>query len=102
MKTPSLDDVKPLSILKEVFGEEVLLEDETGASEAQRILAEFEVDGVRYAVLQSHRMKREDETALYHIVTDEQGELQLAEVPDDDEWETILELYDEMTVSFDE
>ncbi|MNC19882.1 hypothetical protein D3C75_678210 [compost metagenome] len=102
MKTPSLDDVKNLSILKEAFGEEVLLEDEAGASEPQRILAEFEVDGVRYAVLQSDQMKRGDETALYHIVTDEQGELQLAEVQDDDEWETILELYDEMTVSFDE
>lgn len=102
MKTPSLDDVKPLTVLKEAFGEEVLLEDGDGASEPQRILAEFQVNGVSYAILQSDRMKREDETALYHILTDEQGELQLAEVPDDDEWETILELYDEMTVSFDE
>lgn len=102
MKTPSLDDVKPLSVLKEAFGEEVLLEDENGDSEPQRILAEFEVNGVSYAILQSERMKREEETALYHILTDEQGELQLAEVPDDDEWETILELYDEMTVSFEE
>lgn len=102
MKTPSFEDVKPLSLLKEAFGEEVLLEDESGDSEPQRILAEFEVDGIQYAVLQSARMKKEDETGLYHIVTDEQGELQLAEVMDDDEWETILELYDEMTVSFDE
>lgn len=99
MLTPA--DATPLTILKEAFGEEVTLDGGDGDSEPYRILAEFKVGGVQYAVLQSDSMKRHEELALFHIETDEQGELAVSSVEDDEEWETILELYDEMTVSFD-
>ncbi|WP_438444252.1 DUF1292 domain-containing protein [Gorillibacterium sp. sgz5001074] len=100
MKTYQVSDVKPVTLLKEAFGEEVTLDD--GAdSEPYRVLKEFELDGRLYAVLQSDAMKREEELALFRIISDEQGELQLETVEDDEEWETVLELYDEMTVSFE-
>jgi uncharacterized protein YrzB (UPF0473 family) len=101
MTSYTLADVKPLTLLKEAFGDEVTLEDQGNDSEPYRIAAEFELDGRMYAVLQSESMKREDELALFRIISDEQGELQLETVEDDDEWETVLELYDEMTVSFE-
>lgn len=101
MKTYSPEDAKPLTLLKEAFGPEVTLDDRGKDSEPYRIAAEFELDGRMYAVLQSESMKREDEVALFRIMADEQGELQLETVEDDEEWETVLELYDEMTVSFD-
>lgn len=101
MKAYSAEDAKPIQLLKEAFGEEVTLEDRGADSEPYRIMAEFELEDRLYAVLQSDAMKREDELALFRIVSDEQGELQLETVEDDEEWETVLELYDEMTVSFD-
>lgn len=101
MKTYSVADAKPVTILKQAFGEEVTLSEGGSDSVPYRILAEFELDGKLYAVLQSEAMKREEELALFRIVADEQGELQLETVEDDEEWENILELYDEMTVSFD-
>jgi len=96
------ENVKKLTLLHEAFGDEVVLDDQGTESEAYRILAEFEVKGRAYAVLQSDRMKREEELSLFYILQDEQGELQLESVMDDEEWEDILELYDEMTVSFNE
>lgn len=101
MSSYSLQDTKPLTLLKEAFGEEVTLEDQGMDSQPYKILAEFELEGRGYAVLQSEGMKREDEVALFRIVLDEQGELQLETVEDDEEWENVLELYDEMTVSFE-
>lgn len=101
MKTYGPDDAKPLTLLKEAFGDEVTLDDQGKNSEPYRIAAEFELEGQMYAVLQSESMKRDDELALFRIVADEQGELQLETVLDDEEWESVLELYDEMTVSFD-
>lgn len=101
MRTLTPADALPLTILRDAFGDEVFLDEGSKDSQPLRILAEFSVDGRQYAVLQSARMNKEAEPALFHIETDEQGELQLATVLDDEEWETILELYDEMTVSFD-
>jgi len=101
MTTLKPDQIKRLGLLKEAFGEEVVLDDTGNDSEAYRILAEFEVEGRAYAVLQTERMKKDEELALFYIVQDEQGELQLESVMDDEEWEDILELYDEMTVTFE-
>lgn len=101
MKTYQASDAKLITLLKEAFGEEVTLDDRGADSEPFRILSEFELDGRLYAILQSDAMKREEELALFRIISDEQGELQLETVEDDEEWEAVLELYDEMTVSFD-
>jgi len=101
MKSYTSSDAKPITLLKEAFGDEVTLDDQGSDSEPYRIAAEFELDGRMYAVLQSDSMKREEELALFRIVSDEQGELQLETVEDDEEWESVLELYDEMTVKFE-
>lgn len=95
------EDAIPLTILQEAFGGQVELSDGIGDSEPMVVLAEFGLNGRQYAVLQSAPMKSTDEVALFYITADEQGELSLETVEDDDEWETVLEVYDEMTVSFD-
>lgn len=96
------ENVKPITLIKEAFGDEVVLEENGRDTVPYRLLAEFAIGDRNYAVLQSQRMKKDDEVSLFHIVYDEQGELQLETVLDDDEWETVLEVYDEMTVIFDE
>lgn len=101
MSQYSLEEVVPITLLAEAFGGEVLLSGKGSDSGPFRVLAEFEAGGKAYAVLQSESMRQTDEVELFHIGQDEQGELQLTTVENDDEWEDILELYDEMTVSFD-
>lgn len=96
------ENVRSLTLIREAFGDEVILEENGRATVPYRLLAEFELGGRSYAVLQSDRMKKDDEVSLFHIVNDEQGELKLETVLDDDEWESVLEIYDEMTVLFDE
>lgn len=100
MNVYSLEDLQPIRLLREAFGDEVVLDDEGADSEPFRIMAEFRIGGNSYAVLQNERMKRDDEVALFYIRQDEQDELKLETVEDDEEWENVLELYDEMTVSF--
>lgn len=96
-----LEDVKPLTVLKEAFGEEVVLEESGRDSAPYRILAEFSVGDESYAVLQTERMAQEDEVEIFRIGTGEDGSPELENIEDDEEWEDLVELYDEMTVSFD-
>jgi uncharacterized protein YrzB (UPF0473 family) len=96
-----LEDVLPLTLLKEAYGEEVILEEGSRETAPYRILAEFSVDGGSYAVLQTAAMAKEDEVEIFRILSGEEGSLELENVEDDEEWENLAELYDEMTVSFD-
>lgn len=97
-----VQDVKPIALIREAFGDEVVLNDENGESKPFQLLAEFEVGGGLFAVLQSETMKKNDEIDVFRIVRGAGGDLQLETVDDDEEWETLAELYDELTVSFDE
>ncbi|ANY72330.1 DUF1292 domain-containing protein [Paenibacillus ihbetae] len=92
----SVENIVWTQVLKEAFGESIELEDEKGQVEVYDIAAEFEVDGQGYAILvQPDRMDEEYE--VLRIVTDPDGSLQLATIDDDEEWENVSELYDELT-----
>ncbi|MDB5054576.1 MAG: hypothetical protein JWM44_2626 [Bacilli bacterium] len=102
MKSFQLKDLQPIHLLQNAFGTEIELEEANGASITYRILSEFSLDGTFYAVMQSVQLNKNDEIALFYIIENEQGGLELETIMDDDEWEAVAELYDEMTVSFDE
>jgi uncharacterized protein YrzB (UPF0473 family) len=102
MTSLRLEDVSPIQILREAFGEEIILEDGNDTSVPYQILAEFALGARKYAVLQSEALKKEDECAFFIINRNDQGKLELETIMDDDEWEDIAELYDEMTFPVEE
>ena len=83
------------SKLKEVYGETVELEDEQGHSSIYDIIAEFEVSDRGYAVLKGASKDAEQE--ILRIVYSQDGVPELENIVDDEEWENISELYDELT-----
>lgn len=83
------------SRLKETYGENIELEEEDGRSSVYHIAAEFEVGGRGYAVLESEGP--ESETEIFRIIVSEDGVPELESIADDDEWEDVSELYDELT-----
>ncbi|WP_040950028.1 DUF1292 domain-containing protein [Gorillibacterium massiliense] len=101
MAAYALKDVVPLQLLKDAFGDEIKLEDDGTESQPYRILAEFSVGGGEYAILQSAAMQKHDEVEVFRIERESDGTLQLSIVEDNDAWEDLVELYDEMTVSFE-
>jgi len=92
-----LEDVREIRKLREVYGEDIVLLDEQDESQVYRILAEFEAGGRAYAVLQSDQKKKEDEVAVFRITESGPQSYELETIEDDDEYETVAELYDEMT-----
>ncbi|BFH61261.1 DUF1292 domain-containing protein [Paenibacillus azoreducens] len=92
----SADQAVWTSVLKETFGPTVELEDEDGSTEVYDLAAEFEVCGQTYAVLQSPGNK-DGEYNILKVVKSPEGNMELVTIDDDDEWENITELYDEMT-----
>lgn len=92
----SAEQVVWTQTLKEAFGDSVELQDENGSTNVYDIAAEFEVNGQGYAILvEPDRLDEEYE--VLRIVTADDGSLELATIDDDDEWENVSELYDELT-----
>ncbi|AIQ67817.1 DUF1292 domain-containing protein [Paenibacillus graminis] len=96
----SADQVVWTSKLKEAYGETVELEDEQGKSSVYDIIAEFEVGSRAYAVLADSGKGAEQE--ILRIVVSPDGLPELESIVDDEEWEDVSELYDELTFSVDE
>ncbi len=96
------EDVKRLSLVKDAFGETVELEDEAGRGQVFQVLDEFSVGGSAYAIVQDERLQKDEEFEVFRILQNADGSLELETVDDDEEWEAIAELYDEMTVSFED
>lgn len=94
---PEWPRAEPVRKLRETYGEEIELFDEQEESVPHRILAEFRCNGNDYAVLQSAQLKKEKEVAIFKVSVSGEGEPMLETIEDDDEWETVSELYDEMT-----
>ncbi|MEK3731349.1 MULTISPECIES: DUF1292 domain-containing protein [Paenibacillus] len=92
----SVENIVWTQVLRETFGESVELEDEDGRIEVYDIAAEFEVDGQGYAILVQPDRSAEEYEVL-RIVKESDGSLKLATVDDDEEWENVSELYDELT-----
>lgn len=92
----SAEQVVWTQVLKEAFGDSVELQDEKGTTMVYDIAAEFEVNGQGYAILVQPDRQNEEYEVL-RIVTAEDGSLELATIDDDEEWENVSELYDELT-----
>ncbi|MHA6531419.1 DUF1292 domain-containing protein [Paenibacillus sp. BAC0078] len=91
----SAEHVVWTSKLKEVYGETVELEDEQGKSSVYDIVAEFEVGDRAYAVLAGSAKGAEQE--ILRITVSPDGLPELETIGDDEEWEDVSELYDELT-----
>ncbi|WP_379136165.1 DUF1292 domain-containing protein [Paenibacillus sp. sgz500958] len=92
----SADQAVWTSRLKEAYGEAVELEDESGKASIYNIVAEFEVSGRAYAVLQGPGV---GEPEILRIVVSPSGLPELETIVDDEEWEDVSELFDELTFS---
>ncbi|MBT2288681.1 DUF1292 domain-containing protein [Paenibacillus albidus] len=100
MADRSADQVEWTSKLKDAYGETVELEDEQGKSSVYNIIAEFEVGDHGYAVLGTSGTGAEHE--ILRIVVSPDGIPELESIMDDEEWEDISELYDELTFPGDD
>ncbi|TBL81859.1 DUF1292 domain-containing protein [Paenibacillus thalictri] len=93
--------MKETNQLRSQYGDDIILYDEQDESTVYRILAEFKLGEQGYAVIQSDELKKEEEVAIFKVSVKQDGELELETIEDDDEWETVSELYDEMTFPAD-
>lgn len=87
--------VTQTSVLRNVYGDDIILLDEQNESVVYHLVMEFEHEDRKYAVLQSDDMQKDDEVELFRIAQSEDG-YELETIDDDDEWETVSELYDEL------
>jgi uncharacterized protein YrzB (UPF0473 family) len=83
-------------VLRKVYGDDIILFDEQNESTVYQLLAEFTYGNYIYAVLQSDELKKDDEVAIFRVVESEPEQYELETIEDDEEWETVSELYDEM------
>jgi uncharacterized protein YrzB (UPF0473 family) len=86
--------------LRDQHGGRLTMYDEQDEPLVFDILSEFKWGQHEYAVLQTKELKKEGEVAIFRVVTDQQGQVTIETIEDDDEWEAVSELYDEIV--FDE
>jgi len=60
------------------------------------VLEIFEVDGKEYIALQPQDDEEEDNVFLYRYIEDEDGEPQLVNIEDDDEFEAVADAFEEL------
>lgn len=88
--------VKPINLLRNAYGHDIILIENSRESVAYRIVAEFEYESSRYAVLQTEKQRKDDEFSFFKVSTvTHEPFFELETIQDDDEWETVSELYDE-------
>ncbi len=89
--------------LRETYGEEIVLfeDDDAEGERVQKIVMEFDVAGRSYVVLRPEDADADDdETSVFRVTPAGEGEFEIETIEDDEEWENVSELVDEMTVSF--
>ncbi|AZK46576.1 DUF1292 domain-containing protein [Paenibacillus lentus] len=84
------------SRVHDAFGSVVELEDEQGNVSYYSVEKEFDVAGGSYAVLRAESGANA-EPEIFKIISGQDGVLELVTIDDDDEWENVTELYDELT-----
>ncbi len=82
--------------LKAALGGSVELIAEDGTAMRYEIKAEFELNGQKYAALQSEAMRREEEVELFRVQEVSGQEPELESIEDDEEWEAASEAYDDL------
>ncbi|WP_338113815.1 DUF1292 domain-containing protein [Paenibacillus aquistagni] len=89
--------LKFIDELSKQFGSALEMTDEEGKSRFFDLLAEFEFNGHRYAIVQDQEGQYEPEAL--RMAKDEQGTWQLETIDSDEEWEEVMEAYDEVAYS---
>ncbi|MBP1995693.1 DUF1292 domain-containing protein [Paenibacillus eucommiae] len=89
-------------LLRNAYGDDIILFDEHNESTVYRLLAEFVYGNYTYAVLQASESKKEEDVAIFRVVESAPQQYELETIEDDEEWETVSELYDEMTFPVNE
>lgn len=84
------------NVLRNAYGDDIILYDEQNEAVIHRLVTEFVYGDLTYAVMQTDDLKKQDEVAIFRVVKGEDGQYELETIEDDDEWETVSELYDEM------
>lgn len=77
-------------ILTDKFGPDLILADENEQEEHYRVVTELEIDQKHYAILQLHGDPHED-VYLFRVFPDG-DELTVEDVEDEDEWEQVAEV----------
>ncbi|CAM4402023.1 DUF1292 domain-containing protein [Paenibacillus phoenicis] len=90
------DQAVMTSRVRDTFGPVVELEDESGNVSYYQVVEEFDVAGAAYAVLLPEDASKDEEPEIFKIVTSG-DKLELVTIDDDEEWENVSELYDELT-----
>ena len=91
------EGVEEIRWLRDAYGDELILTGDREDSEPYRVLAEFTYYGRPYAVLQSKSLERNEEqdVAIFRLVRTG-GTVEVETIEDDEEWEQISEVFDEM------
>ncbi|MCI3923686.1 DUF1292 domain-containing protein [Paenibacillus sp. TRM 82003] len=93
-------DAKPANRLREAYGDDVVLsEDGQEGAAVHKIVLEFDLGEQSYVVLKPED-ESEDEASVFRVVPSADGEFDIETIEDDEEWENVSELVDEMTVAF--
>ncbi|ASS66277.1 MULTISPECIES: DUF1292 domain-containing protein [unclassified Paenibacillus] len=90
----SISQPERITLLKETFGREVLLVDDSGQEIPYTVQAEFSLGDRSYAALQSPALRKEGEVEMFLIVLGVDGTPELETIEDDEEWELAAESYD--------
>lgn len=97
MTNYSADRVVWTTRVQDAFGPVVELQDEDGGVIYYAVEKEFDIDGSSYVVLKPENSSDELETEIFKLLVTPDGSLELLTIDDDEEWEDISELYDELT-----
>ena len=77
-------------------GDLVVLTDENGEEHEFELVDVFDLDGKEYAVLASTEDDDDDEAIVLRVEKDGDGNDQLVDIEDDDEWERVAQKWDEI------
>lgn len=100
MSDYTVEHAKLTNRLREKYGEDIILsEDGKDEPVSHRIVLEFDVQGRSYVLLRDEASK-DAEPLVFRVVPQADGEFEIETIEDDDEWENVSELADELTASF--
>lgn len=87
---------KEKNMVEEEMDNVLILVDEEDQEHPFEVLDMIEVDGNQYAILASLEEDAEDDEAIIlKIVTDENGEEMLYDIEDDEEWEKVVDIWND-------
>lgn len=84
------------NMVEEELDNVLILVDEEDQEHPFEVIDMIEVDGNQYAVLTPlEEGAEEDEAIILKIVTDENGEEMLLDIEDDEEWEKVVDIWND-------